>query len=111
MPDAVLPLLKEAFDHADNCSTETDGVIDTLEQALEVLPESDSEIRASISQVMEKAFHLQDAWSELSRNLQELRLKYRASYMPSPLAPEVDELLDVLARIEARRRSIKPVQE
>ena len=111
MSDSVLPLLKEAFEHADGCSMEINGIIDNLEGALEILPENDTEIRTSIEQIISKAFGLMDAGSAFSEDLNKLRLKYRASYMPVEISPEVDELLEVLARIEARRRGTRPKQE
>ncbi len=60
---------------------------------------------------MSKTFELMDTCSAFSQDLNELRLKYRASYMPVTILPEVDELLEVLARIKARRRGIGPQQE
>jgi hypothetical protein len=110
MSDTVLPAIKEAFEHADGCYMEVNGIIDNLENALDMLPESDTEIRTAITHIMDKAFALMDTCSALSKDLYDLRLKYRASYMPSQVSPEVDELVEVLARIEARRQRTKPEQ-
>lgn len=47
MSDSLLPLLKQAFQHADDCCMNLDEVIDRLAQAQEALPEKDTELQAS----------------------------------------------------------------
>ena len=104
MEDPVLASLKQAFEHAHDCYGDLDGVTSQLDKVLETLPEKDTEIRAEISQMLDKTFEFQDSWSVFLEGLRDLRTKYRAAYIPTKISPEVDELVEVLAKIEARRR-------
>lgn len=111
MSDSLLPSLKQAFQHADDCYMDLDEVIDHLAQVQEALSEKDRELQASTTQLLDKAFAIQDACHILLEELRDLRLKYRAVYVPGGVSPEVDELSEVLAKIEARRRGARPKQE
>jgi hypothetical protein len=104
MEDTVLSSFKQALTYARDCYIDFDGVIDRLDKTLEELPEEDTEICAGVSQMLDKAFEMQDAWSPFIEELRGLHLKYRATYIPTEISPEVDELLEVLAKIEMRRR-------
>lgn len=108
MSDTVLPLLKQAFQYGNDCYMAFDGIIDRLEKTLEALPEEDTQIRTLTTQLVEKTFAMQDILRPYLEELRDVRLKYRAVYIPTEISPEVDELVEVLARIEARRRGIKP---
>lgn len=111
MSDSVLPFLKQAFQSADACYANFDDIVGQLEEAIDILPEDNEEIQTLASEMMEQALELQDSLRPLLDGLYNLRLKYRASYMPIEVSPEVDELLEVLARIETRRRGSGPKQE
>ena len=111
MSDSLLPSLKQAFQHADDCYMDLDGVIDHLVQVQEALSEKDRELQASTTQLLDKAFAIQDSCRTFLEELRDLHLKYRAAYVPTTISPEVDELIEVLARIEARRRGVNPKQE
>ncbi len=111
MEDPILSSLKQAFEHANDCYIDLDGVTEQLENALEALPAEDTEIRALTTQMLDKTFEIQDSWSGFLAGLRDLRLKYRAAYIPTENSPEVDGLLEVLAKIEARRRKQGRIQE
>lgn len=88
MEDPVLASLKQVFEHAHDCYVDLDGVTSQLDKALEALPEKDTEIRAEISQMLDKTFEFQDSWSVLLEGLQDLCTKYRAAYILTKISPQ-----------------------
>jgi hypothetical protein len=111
MSDTVLSSLKEAFTHADECYIDLDAVIDHLVKTQEALPEKDTELQAATTRMLDEAFAIQDSCHAFLKELDDLRLKYRAAYIPTQISPEVDEFLEVLAKIEARRRGLRSKPE
>ena len=111
MPDSEHALLKQAFEHAESCLAEANALADSLDQAIADLQEEEPELREAVTQSLEKADQFIDHCSEIVQDLLELRLKYRASHSTTGLPPEVDLLTETLARIEARRRSGRHIQE
>lgn len=111
MPDSEHPLLKEAFQHAENCMAEANATVDFLDQAIEDLQEEEPEFRESVTQSLIKADQLIDHCAKIVQDLLELRLKYRAAHSTSGLPPEVEALTEILARIELRRRFGSQIQE
>ena len=111
MPDSEHALLKQAFQHAENCLAEANAIVDYLDQAIEDLQEEEPELREAVTQSLEKADQFIDHCGQIAHDLLELRLKYRASHSTTGLPPEVDLLSETLARIEARRRSGRHIQE
>ncbi len=107
MSDPVLSSLEQAFKQADACYLDLDAVIDHLVKAQEALPEQDTELQAATTYMLDEAFEIQDSCRAFLEELRDLRLKYRATYIPTQISPEVDEFLEVLAKIEARRRGIR----
>lgn len=111
MPDSEHALIKQAFQHAENCFAEANAIVDYLDQAIEDLQEEEPELREAVTQSLVKADQLIDHCSEIVQDLLELRLKFRAAHSTTGLPPEVDLLTETLARIEARRRSGRHIQE
>ena len=111
MPDSEHALLKQAFQHAEYCLTESNAIADYLDQAIADLQEEELELREAVTQSFIKADQLIDHCGEIVNDLLELRLKYRAAHSTSELPPEVEALTETLARIELRRRSGRLPQE
>ncbi len=111
MPDSKHALLKQAFQHAEHCLTEANAIVDYLDQAIADLQEEEPELREAVTQSLEKADQFIDHCGQIAHDLLELRLQYRAAHSTTGLPPEVDLLTETLARIEARRRSGKHLQE
>ncbi len=104
MSDSEHALLKQAFQHAENCFAEANSIVDYLDQAIEDLQEAEPKLCEAVTQSFAKADQLIDHCGEIVQDLLELRLKYRASHSTTGLPPEVDLLTETLARIELRRR-------
>jgi septation ring formation regulator EzrA len=111
MPDSEHALLKQAFQHAEHCIAEANAIVDYLDQAIEDLQEEEPELREAVTQSLEKADQFIDHCGQIVQDLLELRLKYRASHSTTGLPSEVDLLTETLARIKARRRSGRHIQE
>ena len=111
MPDSEHVLLKQAFQHAENCLTEANALVDYLDQAIADLQGENPELREAVTQSFIKADQFIDHCGEIVNELLELRLKYRATHSTHGLTPEVEALIETLARIELRRRSGKRPQE
>jgi hypothetical protein len=112
MPDSEHALLKQAFQHAENCLTEAKAIVDYLDRALADLQEAGPELREAVTQSSIKADQFIDHCGEIVNDLLELRLKCRAAHSTSGLPPEVEALTETLARVELRRRSgMRPQEE
>lgn len=111
MPDSEHALLKQAFQHAENCLAEANATVDYLDQTIEDLQEEEPELREAVTQSFIKADQFVDHCGEIVNNLLELRLKYRATHSTSGLPPEIEALTETLARIELRRRSGRRPQQ
>jgi hypothetical protein len=111
MPDSEHALLKQAFQHAENCFTEANAIADYLEQTIADLQKEEPELREAVTQSLVKADQFIEQCGEIVNDLLELGLKYRAAYSTSGLSPEVEALTETLARIELRRRSGRRLQE
>ncbi|HYU73878.1 MAG TPA: hypothetical protein VEL31_14450 [Ktedonobacteraceae bacterium] len=111
MPDSEHALIKQAFQHAENCYAEANAIVDYLDQAIEDLQEEKPAVREAVTQSFIKADQLIDHCGQIVQDLLELGLKYRAAHSTSGLPPEIEALTETLARIELRRRSSKYTQE
>ena len=77
MSDSEHPLLKQAFQHAENCLAEANAIVDYLDQAIEDLQDEEPELREAVTQSFIKADQFRDRCGEIVNDLLDLRLKYR----------------------------------
>jgi hypothetical protein len=104
--------IQQAYTYAEQSYTKSAGISRYLLQALETVPESETELRSEIQKMLERADQLIDIYETMLPDIFKLHIKYQAWQNPSQVpSPEVDTLLHTLARIEARRRSEKQKEE
>ena len=105
MAENETPPLKKAFIAAESCDTVMQDVSACLQQALTLLPESATELREEVTKVFIETEDLIDRWGKLSYDIYHLSVKEQALGSTSGAPAEVDALMKLISRIDARRQS------
>lgn len=104
MSESQTPI-QQAYTYTEQSYTKSAGISRYLLQALETVPESETELRSEIQQLLERADQLIDIYEKMLPDIFQLHLIYQALQASSQTSsPEVETLLQTFTRIEARRR-------
>src|SRR5436305_5259981 len=111
MPELETPL-KQAYEYAPESYMQSSGITRYLLQALETLPQSETELRSAIEQMIARTEELTAIYEQMLPDIFRLYVTYQALQSPSQeSSSDVHNLLRTLARIEASRQSEKQTGE